>query len=168
MREPSSDIFVSLVICREILTDSHELPTAFGIINEVIATPSIVNFTFPDGGKTPVQMFNPAPVSALVSFHSELSQNVAVSLMLRRPDGEVFASEENPERKLQIEGGEKGAIFKISIPFQTANAGLFWFEVYVDRVLKNKTPLAVIHEPEAQVIEVAVPMPTGPAAEPLP
>ena len=147
--EASSGIFVSAVICRTVLLGDTGLPTLFGVTTHVVSTPVMVTGT-KDSKPARLLIFTPVEVSLFVSIYSDSAHpGIELSIKFQMPDGQRVEPEDNAgsSKKVDLEAAENGHLFNITMPIDPQMPGLYWVEVYINDVLKTKTPLKVMHGP---------------------
>jgi len=152
MDEPKAELFVSIILCREVLFSREGLPTAFGIINNIGAIPALGpvpgTIKATDEGEeqsAEFKFFQPIKVCALITLYSDESQDVAVSVKLRNPHGEFANPAQKDTKMLTVQSEDNGRVFDMTAEVSPSIEGLYWFEFYADGELKAKAPLRIKH-----------------------
>ena len=89
-------------------------------------------------------------IRALFIFRTDSPTPVKFDLAIKgvAPDGEKFDVAKS--MSTDIESSARGRTFSIDMNLPSENAGLFWFEVYVDRELSTRLSLEVLHNTPSQ------------------
>jgi len=150
-------LFISFILCKEVLFSKDGVPTAYGIINSISVNPVFgpVHGTLRVEGEAEdldakITTFQAIRVAAFITIYSDVQQEVEFSIKLRNPVG-LFVNANSPDtRKATIEALDKGSVLDFSAEINPSIEGLYWFELYANGELMAKTPLRIIHLPNAQ------------------
>ena len=162
MGDSKSDVYVSFLICRDILKSKEGQPSIMGVTNQFSAAPLSATLTFPGESPTPFSLFQNIQLSSFVSVYTETDQEIELAIKLRAPNGKYIEPSEPNIRRLQLISGDKGLVIDMRSDFNPSVEGLFWFEVYVNGESKNMTPFRVRHLPPIQ-LTIPIPQPKNPS-----
>ena len=138
---PSSEIYVSMVLCRDVMVGGNNSSTLFVVTNFIQSTPFAIE-------AANVVFFNPIQVSLFLAIYSEVThEEVQIDISVRFPDGRLVTPDSGSgSQSHRVQSGAAGLLFQMPMPFNASIPGLYWIEAYIGKILKNKIPLSITNE----------------------
>jgi hypothetical protein len=144
-----SKVWVSGILCREVIIETSEIPTAFRISDKITTNPLLPEGTLPDGSPDlkgqQIAVFHPAQLKAIIVIHSESPRDFGFSVTTRRPNG----SETHPviSKPMRVDTPGVGIMLNTEINIGTTFEGVHWMEFWIDGEVANKLPITIVHPP---------------------
>ncbi|SRR5216684_463603 len=133
-----SGLFVAAAIfCEKIIREADNVATLVRVVDKVVVK-GTVELDTPNIPQPVIQL------AAFISFRSRSKRKAAFELRLRRPSGRP--SEKQMRQHIDLNGDWAGGSVSCNVAASIREAGVHWFDVYLDGHRMATMPLAVEYE----------------------